>query len=178
MEKFLDLFGLYVACSDDQNEAYLELKDTLERKLKEALEQTKRYDHKGLDVGFVFFDNRRAILSCCLNDRELWIGMYNKEERTVQRYIVFDDIRKITNEEIDRFVVVIENIAKNPDRVIDSPNLKEAWEKELKNINESLMDSEPKVQKPSLINKLGKYVEQSKSHVSGDEPSEIDELTK
>ncbi len=136
MEKFLDLFGLYVACSDGQHEAYTELKDTLERKLKEALAQTRQYNHKGLDVGFVFFDNMRAILSCCMNDMKLWIGLYDKTNKTVQRYIVFEDIKNLTNEEIDRFVVVIENIAKNPERVLSAPNLKEAWINELKLIEE------------------------------------------
>ncbi len=140
MEKFKDLYGLYVECGEGQNEQYALLKDNLERTLRDALQKVKLADHKGFDVGFILFNNMKSILSCCVDNVSLWIGLYDKATKSIQRYVVFDDIKSLTDADIKRFVDVIENITKNPELLANVKNLKEAWEKEVKIIENELSE--------------------------------------
>ncbi len=139
MEKFDDLYGLYVECGDGQHIDYTNLKDELERKLNEAVKEVKRYNHSGFDVGMILFRNDTAVLTCCVDNLNLWIGLYNKPTKSIQRYIVFDDIKDLTKENIANFAYVIENIAKNPDRLINAGNLAIAWKNEIKIIEAELL---------------------------------------
>ena len=134
MEKFVDLYGLYVACEPNQHDDYMVLKTMLETKLKEAMKQVAIYGHEGFDVGFILFRNSQAVLSCCLDSKQLWIGLYIRETQCIQRYVVFDDIKDLTDAEITRFANIIENFAKNPSRILKANNIAEAWQAELSKI--------------------------------------------
>lgn len=131
MEKYKDLFGMYVACEEGQHDEYMVLKSELESQLKEAVRQMKEYGHEGFDVGFILFRNSEAVLSCCLDYMNLWIGLYDRATERIQRYVVFDDIKDLTDAEIRRFVNVIENIVRNPGRMIGTNNIARAWQDEL-----------------------------------------------
>ena len=131
MEKFKSLYGLYVACEEGQHEDYMILKTNLETQLKQAVQKVKEYGHKGFDVGFILFSNNSSVLSCCVDNQTLWIGLYNRETKGIQRYVVYNDIKDLTDENIARFANIIENIAKNPSAFMKTNNLAKAWQKEL-----------------------------------------------
>ena len=129
---------MYVKCDAGQHNDYVTLKHTLETKLKEAVRLIRTHEHKGFDVGFILFADNKSVLSCCVNEMDLWIGLYDKETKSIQRYIIFNDIKELTDAQINRFVSVIENIAKNPKRMLKANNIAEAWEKELREMGISL----------------------------------------
>ena len=134
MEKFESLYGLYVACEEGQHEDYMILKTNLEKQLKQAVQKVKEYGHEGFDVGFILFSNNQSVLSCCIDSQQLWIGLYDRKTKEIQRYVVFNDVKDLTDENIARFANIIENIAKKPSAFLQTNNLATAWQKELENI--------------------------------------------
>ncbi len=140
MESITDLYGLYVACGEGQHDEYMMLKHELETKLESAVSLIKKYGHKGIDTGFVMFNNYQSFLSCCIENKLLWLGLYLKESKTIQRYVVFDDISGLTHRQIENFAFVIENILANPDRLKDIGPIVEAWETELEKLKVEFPD--------------------------------------
>ena len=131
MEKFESLYGFYVACEKDQHDEYMILKTNLEKQLKQAVQKVREYNHEGFDVGFILFSNNQSVLSCCVDNKELWLGLYERKTKEIQRYVVFDDIKDLTDENIARFANIIENIAKKPSAFLQTNNLAKAWQKEI-----------------------------------------------
>ena len=137
MEKYKDIYGMYVAFDPDKDDykGYMHLKSSLETELKQAVKVIKQHNHKGFDVSLILFNDDTAVLTCCVDEQELWIGLYYKNRGVIQRYVVYDDVKMLTDAEISRFARIIENIAKNPKRLINEENLAKAWQEELNRIN-------------------------------------------
>ena len=133
MEKYADIYGMYVAFNEfaDDYNAYMHLKSVFEEELKDAVHTIKDSEHEGFDVGFLLFQDEQAVLTCCVDSKDLWIGLYVKQSRMIQRYVIFDDVKALTDEDIKRFASIIENIARNPNRILTAKNIAKAWQDEL-----------------------------------------------
>lgn len=118
MQTVESLYGMYVRCSDEEHQQYVELKAKLENCCHDIEKNMAFNDHRGTDIHFVSLDNGYK-LSICMYNKELHLAIINKEKTQMYRKCEFNVLKNMTDTQINQINIRANNIINTPGRHID-----------------------------------------------------------
>lgn len=124
------LYGLYVDCKDNEHEAYINLKGTLEKVFNELQHQAISKNHQGMMAHSIALCNGNQ-LSFCFNGKNLEVGIVDTVHNSIKRSCDFSLLSNIDERAVSKIAIRGENILSNPQAFLNNTFLKDMWEKEL-----------------------------------------------
>ena len=133
MQKYTRLYGLTIECSPDQHEKHQDIQAMLSEHFNEAKRAIDKNSYRGICANAKPINNKGQNLAFIITHRNLYLGIYDENSKTLSDHCSLDDITdKYVEHNVKRMSCMIQNYAKSGISMEkDTHDLLKAWGHEL-----------------------------------------------